>query len=1008
MRNITNTSENVNNRNITNSINTNTLLATLPLELNNNGLDDVISIKGLSALGTGNQFLRMNNSGTELEFITLNLVDLNSTQTVLNKTLQNCSLNFNSNQHTNIGQNDKNVNINGFLNLNTGNDRAIISYNADDNHSIFLRRDIAGVDNRISFYEWDTINFYTGNALNISAPNMPLRLSINQTNIRLLVNTTVSGTFSATGLITGADATYTGALQSQSLITQMIDVFKDNNNGVIEIFKSSVDNGNNNGTAKLKFSTSIRTTGDGGGTVNTNIVEMGIFDNTTAFTLNNRENDITIKAETNINLKKNDDTPINLNFYKSTNYVSLVANNALNSNITVKLPTTGGTLAILGDIPEARLPIFIDTTNTGSDKITFKGLDGIGNANQIIQVNANGDGFVYGNLPSTFTLTANQPLTFSNNILSLGGLTNYGSNGQVITSTGSGLTYTTLSNLTNADVLFLVRTQAEDISTFSGNGLSGFPATDIGHTSRNVNINCDVFLLNFVGATATISNNSAQKLVISSTITKVKNLLLVSPSSTALEANAQLQVDTTAATKMVLKTTATDQDIELAYVNGNQSGFLKMIASDNSFNFNNFPIYNFRVGATRRLYFDTDYTSNFNTYSFDIAGTQALGIDSADFYSSVSNSYQFNIGTNEVFRLTGTKIRHPIETETNKQMYFYKIDTTTFDNANFRGKIFTGNDSDFAFISNNIHLRLHAGEVVGQVSGITGANVAIQFYINGSERAYITKTLFIVNNFFQVNYNNVNSFTQLTSNVANPKVGLHLINSGTNAFLYFNFSSLNLVYESPAGDATGQRFQINGQAPSIIDGNGRGMIFRTNTGNFHGLQVGNATDKLSLNFGSAGSVFTDSNGNLFSETFTSHSWKISAGNLAWQSDRNLVIYDSNNSAIFASNTSTSDRDKKENIVELEQNESIDIVKQLKTYRYNYIDDTEKTPQIGFMADETKQLIPECIKTITNGDKVSNLLFKENTIPHLVNTIQSLLSKVELLESRISQLESSSS
>ena len=78
MRNITNTSENVNNRNITNSINTNTLLATLPLELNNNGLDDVISIKGLSALGTGNQFLRMNNAGTGLEFITLNLVDLNS------------------------------------------------------------------------------------------------------------------------------------------------------------------------------------------------------------------------------------------------------------------------------------------------------------------------------------------------------------------------------------------------------------------------------------------------------------------------------------------------------------------------------------------------------------------------------------------------------------------------------------------------------------------------------------------------------------------------------------------------------------------------------------------------------------------------------------------------------------------------------------------------------------------------------------------------------------------
>ena len=62
------------------------------------------------------------------------LVDLGTSQTVLNKTLQNSSLNDNSNQDTNIGTNNKSVNINGFLNLNSGFDRAVISYNADDNH----------------------------------------------------------------------------------------------------------------------------------------------------------------------------------------------------------------------------------------------------------------------------------------------------------------------------------------------------------------------------------------------------------------------------------------------------------------------------------------------------------------------------------------------------------------------------------------------------------------------------------------------------------------------------------------------------------------------------------------------------------------------------------------------------------------------------------------------------------------------------------------------------------
>ena len=334
-------------------------------------------------------------------------------------------------------------------------------------------------------------------------------------------------------------------------------------------------------------------------------------------------------------------------------------------------------------------------------------------------------------------------------------------------------------------------------------------------------------------------------------------------------------------------------------------------------------------------------------------------------------------------------------------MYFYKIDTTTFDNANFRGKIYTGNDSDFALISNNIHLRLHAGEVVGQVGAITANNVAIQFYVNGSERAYMTKTLFIVNNFFQVNYNNLNSFTQFTSNLPNSKVGFHFYQGTNNFQLYLDFSSSTLV-------SSCNRFQINSTTPSITDSAGRGLIFKTTTGNFVGLQVGNAVDKLSLNFGSTGSVFITGNNDLDSATFNSYNWYISAGSLRWQSDRNLVIYDSNNSAIFASNTSTSDRDKKENIVDLEETESINVVKQLKTYRYNYKDDTEKTPQIGFMADETKALIPECIKTITNGDKVSNLLFKENIIPHLVNSIQSLLSKVELLENRISLLESSAS
>ena len=983
-RNLTNTSENINNRNLTNSINTNTLKATLPLELTNDGLDDIISLKGLSALGTSNQFLRMNNAGTGLEFITLNLVDLNSTQTLTNKSLstgcsytgnriakahldttlvdlntgqvvenknlRNCSLNYLTNQTTLIGSFNQQNYIDGTLNINQNNARGVIRFANDDNNSIYIRQNLLNA-NCMAFYSFNDIFFYTGNNTNLNQAQYPLRMAITHTGITLLEPTIINDNTQINGTLSSA------AFSATTITAPTISAFKNNDNGLIEITKSNVDNSNNNGTAQLHFKISTTTTGDQGSTIITNVAQMGIFDNTTAFRIKNLVNDIELQAGTNINLKHNNDLAINLNFYKGTNFVSLVANNALNSNITVKLPTTGGTLAILNDIPN---------------------------------------------------ITATNPISISNNVISIGGLTNFGSSGQVLTSTGTGFNYTTLNNLTNADVLFLVRTQAEDISTFAGNVLNQFPPTDIGHTTRNTNITSNLMFLNAAGATMTLSNNSVEKIVISSTITKIKNLLLVSPSSVSLEANAQFQVDTTAATKAVLKTTSTTQDIELAFVNGNQGGFLKMLASDNSFNFNNFQKYFFRVGATQRIGFDSDITTNFDTYSFDIAGNQAIGLNSADYYSNVSNTYDFNISSNTVLSISSSRIRHPIETETNKISYYYKQDTTGFDNAVLRGILYPGNDNDFALISKNIHLRLHAGDVVGQVGAINANNVAIQFFVNNSERAYMTKTLFVVNNFFQVNYNNVNSFTQLTSSSANPKIGLHLINSGTNAFLYFDFSSVDLVYESPANDQTGQRFKINGQAPSIVDANGRGLIFRTNTGNFHGVQVGNAVDKLSLNFGSAGSVFTDTNGNLFSETFTSFTWKNSAGSLVYQADRNLVLYDSGGTPIFASNTSTSDRDKKENIVELEISESIEKVKQLKTYRYNYIDDTEKIPQIGFMADQIKPIVPECVKTITNGNITGNLLYKENIVPHLVNSIQSLLLEVELLKSRISELETLSS
>ena len=171
-RNLTNTFENVSNRNITNTIITNSLKATLPLELTDDGTDNIISLKGLNTIGNASQIIRVNAAATGLEYHTLEVVDLNSTQTltnktlstgcnftgnrigkahldttlvdtttaqvVENKTLRSCSLNYNNNQLTLIGSINNQTYIDGTLNINQNGSRGVIRQANNDNMAIYI------------------------------------------------------------------------------------------------------------------------------------------------------------------------------------------------------------------------------------------------------------------------------------------------------------------------------------------------------------------------------------------------------------------------------------------------------------------------------------------------------------------------------------------------------------------------------------------------------------------------------------------------------------------------------------------------------------------------------------------------------------------------------------------------------------------------------------------------------------------------------------------------------
>ena len=126
------------------------------------------------------------------------------------------------------------------------------------------------------------------------------------------------------------------------------------------------------------------------------------------------------------------------------------------------------------------------------------------------------------------------------------------------------------------------------------------------------------------------------------------------------------------------------------------------------------------------------------------------------------------------------------------------------------------------------------------------------------------------------------------------------------------------------------------------------------------------------------------------------------GRLAWQSDRNLVIYNSGGGAIFASNTSSSERRFKDNIVSLDLENSYNIIKQLNPVSFVYIEEPTITKK-GFIVDEIEDKIPECLKEITNcdcEDMKSKLLYKEDIVPDLVASVKFLINKVETLETQL--------
>ena len=113
-------------------------------------------------------------------------------------------------------------------------------------------------------------------------------------------------------------------------------------------------------------------------------------------------------------------------------------------------------------------------------------------------------------------------------------------------------------------------------------------------------------------------------------------------------------------------------------------------------------------------------------------------------------------------------------------------------------------------------------------------------------------------------------------------------------------------------------------------------------------------------------------------------------------------------------SAVSDENKKENIVELNKQQSYDNVKNIRAVTYNFkdivkVDDDGNTTtyeddksRIGFISQDWETNYSELVDT--DDDGVKSLLYTE-TVPVLLSALQKAQDKIEAMEARITALES---
>ena len=240
-------------------------------------------------------------------------------------------------------------------------------------------------------------------------------------------------------------------------------------------------------------------------------------------------------------------------------------------------------------------------------------------------------------------------------------------------------------------------------------------------------------------------------------------------------------------------------------------------------------------------------------------------------------------------------------------------------------------------------------------------------------------------------------------------VGLHLKIADTGASVSSNADELVIENTSDAGlsiltanDAGGYvKFgdPQNDNAGEIAYTHDDNAFTFTSTGPINFKTGGSGIDLAISSIGTLNSTTTDTNGHQFTGNYTSgvntlFHFKDGQG----QTCGHIDIDAGSNSCSY--NTS-SDYRLKNNIENLTN--GIDKIKQLKTYRFNWISNPKGNKVDGFIAHEVQDIVPEAISGEKDGEEMQGI-DQSKLVPLITAALQEAITKIESLESEIDQLK----